>query len=108
MSYTSLKERYLDSLQKYSDIQEYLTTLLKFGKKVNHITEFGVCTGISTCAFLNAKPKRMIAYDIYKQTEVDELIKLSKKENIDFQYKLDNILFVEIEPTDLLFIDTIH
>ncbi len=57
MSFSSLKERYLDSLQKYSDIHEYLTTLLKFGEKVNHITEFGVRAGISTCAFLNSKPK---------------------------------------------------
>lgn len=106
--HASLKERYLDSLQKYSDMQEYLPTLLKLGESVKHITEFGVRAGVSTCAFLSSHPDKMIAYDIVKQPEVDELIELARKEKIDFQYKLDNVLTIDIEPTDLLFIDTIH
>lgn len=108
MSFTSLQEKYLDSLKKYSDTQEHLYVLREYASKVNYITEFGVRTGVSTCALLSSHPKKMISYDILKQPEVDELISLSKKENVDFNYILNDVLLVDIDPTDLLFIDTIH
>lgn len=106
--FNSIKERYLNSLEVYSDMHSYLTTLVRFASKVKHITEFGVNTGVSTCAFLSTAPKKMISYDIKKEPEVDELIELAKKENINFEFKLDNDLFIDIEPTELLLIDTIH
>ena len=106
--FNSLKERYLYFLSNYSDMQEYLPSLLKIASKVKHITEFGVNIGVSTCAFLCSKPDKMISYDIKKEPEVDELIELTVKEKINFEFKLDNDLFIEIEPTELLFIDTLH
>lgn len=108
MNFTSLKERYLDSLSKYSNMQQYLPILAEYASKVNHVTEFGVRAGCSTCAFLYAKPQKMIAYDIKKYDGVDELINLSRTEGINFEYKLESTLTTEIEPTELLFIDSDH
>lgn len=106
--YSSLLERYIHSLDEKSDMRQYLPTLFEFGAKVKHITEFGVRAGVSTCAFLATRPKKMVAYDIKKFDGVDELIELSKKENINFIYKLESTLETTIEPTDLLFVDTLH
>src|SRR5690606_29968661 len=71
-----------------------------------HITEFGTRTGVSTTAFLHAQPDRMIAYDRVKQPQVDELRELAGR--TEFTFIEADVLEVEIEPTDLLFIDTWH
>ena len=47
-----------------SDINEHLPTLLKYGKAVDHITEFGVRGGCSTLAWWCAEPKVLRCYDI--------------------------------------------
>lgn len=93
-----------------SDINEHLPVLKKYGKKVSHITEMGVRTGVSTVAFLEANPKILISYDIDDSVFVikDTLLKESKINNIDFRFILGDTLSIEIEPTELLFIDTLH
>ena len=80
-----------------------------FQGKVKTITEFGTYQGCSTIAWLACCPERLTCIDI--KTEFDylnEYIDASRETNTLFEYKTGNSLLVDIEPTDLLFIDTVH
>ena len=92
-----------------SDINEHLPTLLKYGKSVDHITEFGVRGGCSTVAWWHAAPESLRCYDI-APCEVHDFLMLHVPNSDKFDYKFfqANVLEIEIEETDLLFIDTYH
>ena len=89
-----------------SDINEHLPTLMNYACECEHITEMGVRYIVSTYALLMGKPKKMISYDIHMCNW--KLVKDLVKEDTDFQFLVGNTLEIEIEPTDLLFIDTLH
>jgi hypothetical protein len=89
-----------------SDINEHLPTLKKYAEECEHITEMGVRWVVSTYALLMGKPKRMISYDINEI--VWKPILDMVKDNTDFEFRVANTLDLEIEETDLLFIDTLH
>lgn len=91
-----------------SDINEHLPTLYKYSKECDHITELGVRWVSSTWAFLMSEPKKLISYDIIKHPQIDELLNITKETNIDYTFINDDVLKVELEDTDLLFIDTLH
>ena len=102
----SLEIVYKEKCSTPSDINEHLPTLKKYADECNHITEFGVRWVVSTYALLMGKPKKMISYDIdFCETE---LLKEIVKNDTDFQFIIGDTLKIEIEETDLLFIDTIH
>jgi len=92
-----------------SDINEHLPTLLKYGKLVDRITEFGVRGGCSTLAWWHAIPKSLRCYDI-APCEVHDFLMLHVPNSDKFDYKFirADILEVEIEETDLIFFDTFH
>lgn len=93
---------------KTSDIYEHLNTLKDYGEKCSHITEMGVRWGASTIAFLSSKPKKMVSYDIISNQSIDEIIKEAKEEKLNFNFIKGDSLNIEIEPTEILFIDTLH
>jgi hypothetical protein len=79
-----------------------LPTLYEYGSKVDHITEFGVRSGMSTIAFLHANPKQLISYDINPYSLI------TSDQCPNFKFIQADVLNVKIEETDLLFIDTYH
>lgn len=81
------------------DIIEHLPTLTKLANEVKHVTEFGVRTGNSTRAFLEANIDKLISYDIYDFVGIDDP---------RFEFKKESSLDIDIEDTDLLMIDTEH
>jgi hypothetical protein len=85
-------------------------TYAAYARRVDSIAEFGVYTGLSTTAFLSGKPKVMRSYDISNKhfSVLPELKVYANKNNIDFTFSLADSLKIDIEPVDLLFIDTIH
>lgn len=89
-----------------SDINEHLPTLKKYAEGCEHITEMGVRWVVSTYALLMGKPKKMISYDINPINS--ETIQQMVKDDTDFEFRVANTLNLEIEDTDLLFIDTLH
>jgi hypothetical protein len=91
-----------------SDINEHLPTLLKYANECDHITEMGVRWVSSTWPLLLSNPKKLISYDIKKHPKINEVINLSKEYKIDYIFVEEDVLNVEIENTDLLFIDTLH
>lgn len=89
------------------DICEHLDTLAELAKDCEHITEMGFRYGASFCAFLKAKPKKLITYDLaIPKTATQELDKF--KGDTETVYHEKSTLDVSIEDTDLLFIDTLH
>lgn len=91
---------------KPSDIYEHIDALRAFAESVDHVTEFGVSDGTTTTAFLKAKPKRLVSYDIEKHPMVDVLASLAN--GTRFEFKQQSTLAEDIEPTDMLFIDDLH
>lgn len=95
-----------------SDIREHLPTLIKYGKEVNTITEFGVRWGESTVAWLLSNPEKFTCYDIKIIPRLKNYLLLydeyAKNNNIDFNFIQADTLEIEIENTDILFIDTLH
>jgi tetratricopeptide (TPR) repeat protein len=90
-----------------SDIHEHLPVLYELAKECNHIIEMGVRTGVSTRAFLRVDA-RLISYDIVTDQKVVDLINEAKKAGKDATFIEADVLKIDIEETDLLFIDTWH
>jgi hypothetical protein len=103
-----LENKYNELCGIESDINEHLPTLFKYGKMVNHITEFGVRRGISTVAFLYSNPIDLISYDITDRKFDYKLFKKLTPDSTKFTFIIGNTLKITIKKTDLLFIDTYH
>lgn len=87
------------------DINEHLPILRRYSEAVGRVTEFGVREGNSTVALACGRPKSLISYDIDK---MPERLKLTLSEVTDFRFIQQSVLSIDIEKTDLLFIDTYH
>lgn len=85
-------------------------TYARYAGQVDSITEFGVYTGLSTCAWLSGHPKKLRSYDITNRylTVLPELETNAKINGTDFEFAIANSLEIDIDPCDLLFIDTVH
>ena len=94
-----------------SDINEHIAVMHKYADECNHITEFGVRTGVSTWAWLASKANVIRCFDIENISQNLKLHYESAKETKkDFTFNCVNTIAdkLEIEETDLLFIDTAH
>jgi hypothetical protein len=85
-------------------------TYQRYASLVDSIVEFGVYTGLSTCAWLSGNPKKLRSYDITDTylSVLDELKHCAELNSTDFEFAIANSLEIDIEPCDLLFIDTVH
>jgi hypothetical protein len=95
-----------------SDINEHIPTLLKYGSECDSITEMGVRAICSTWAFLGSSPKKMRSYDIQDPSnwggDIQSVKETAEYYGMDFDFILADVLKIEIEETDLLFLDTWH
>lgn len=108
MEEINLQKEYKLATGSPSDINEHLPTLYEYAKRCSHITEMGVRHGASTRAFLYADPEKYVAYDLIIDEEVNSLFNYCKSVGKDYHYLQEDVLKIEIEETDLLFIDTYH
>lgn len=99
---------YTQEVNRPSDINEHLQVLRELGQECDHITEFGVRNVVSTWAFLAAKPKKLISYDIEKHPNISTAYLAAEEAGLNFSFVHADVLKIEIEQTDLLFIDTLH
>lgn len=88
------------------DIIEHLEYLRDLSKGLD-VVEFGVRNGYSTSAFLDGC-RKLRSYDIEPCPNIELLEKQAAENGVDFRFILGSSLEVEIEPCDLLFIDTVH
>ena len=93
-----------------TDINEHLPMLYFLAQQCDHVTEFGVRTGASTLAFLHGlqgRPATLRSYDINDQYGVQD--SLTKWTRVEWTFSIcSTLLITRIEPTDLLFVDTLH
>jgi hypothetical protein len=99
---------YQQACTTFSDIYQHLPTLHRYASCCRRVTEFGTRTGVSTLALLRALPERLVAYDLVRHPEVDRLEELARLQGVDFSFRQADTRRAELEPTDLLFIDTYH
>jgi hypothetical protein len=95
-----------------SDINEHIPTLIKYGSECEHITEMGVRWVVSTWAFLGTVPKTLKSYDMQDPStwnvDIKNVYDTAKYHGVNFSFTKANVLDIEIEETDLLFLDTWH
>jgi tetratricopeptide (TPR) repeat protein len=101
-----LADRYELAVTTPSDVSEHCPTLYALAKECRHVTEFGTRTAVSTTALLHAQPDKLVCYDKVTCPQVEVLRRLAGR--TEFVFHQADVLKVEIEPTDLLFIDTLH
>jgi hypothetical protein len=98
--------------QTPSDINEHFPAIIKYGSECDTITEMGVRAIVSTWGWLACGPKKLISYDMHDPSkwggDIQSVYDTARAYNLDFEFKIADVLQVTIEETDLLFIDTWH
>lgn len=90
-----------------SDINENVHILYDLAKECKTVVEMGVRTGVSTRAFLNTDVN-LISFDVILNQNVQKLFDYAQQQGKNVQYIKADVLNIEIDDTDLLFIDTLH
>ena len=101
-----LRCMFVEACARPTDIHQLLTVMRDTASGCKHITEMGVGTGQSTLAWLIVQPDKLVCYDLGFQDCVHTLERVCGR--TDFRFYLGHSFYVDIEPTDLLFIDTNH
>lgn len=104
---STLYELYKQAVKFDSDINKHLPILKKYAEMCNHVTEFGVRSGNSTLAFLTSSVI-LRSYDLVLNNTVQSWFYLKESHGGNVKYLQGNTLNINIDNTDLLFIDTFH
>lgn len=95
-----------------SDINEHMPAILKYGSECETITEMGVRGIFSTWGWLACSPKWLKCYDLHNPSkwggDIQSVYDTAEAYRIPFSFEEKDVLKIEIEETDLLFIDTWH
>lgn len=94
-----------------SDINEHLAVLREYASRCDHVTEMGTrWANGSTIALLAGQPETFVAWDLDPRMIVSQRISdlIGMRGRTNFQPRTGNTLEIIIEPTDMLFIDTLH
>jgi hypothetical protein len=106
--HASNRERHYEkAAKKPSDINEHVPVLRRLASECEHVTEMGTRHGTSSVAFLAAQPAKFVTIDKQCQTCAVNFLQQIKGAT-ELALVQDDSLKVEIEETDLLFIDTFH
>ena len=108
--YTSWKEKTRPNTRwkMTGDITGRLDWLVETFTGLETITEFGPCQGCSTAAWFACNPKKITTVDINVNLDVILYESIAKECSIDFKFIHASDIDIEIDETDLLFIDTMH
>jgi hypothetical protein len=105
-------EKYKQFSETHSDINEHLSTLKKYTEECDTVVEMGVRRIVSTWAFLAGNPKKLTSLDLYNPDKfggnIQEVYDAVNSTEIDFSFIEHDSLTYNLEPCDLLFIDTWH
>lgn len=103
-----LERAYLSEVNTRSDINEHLPTLRMLAMQGTSVLELGVREGVSTLAFLMAKPKIYIGVDIVANQKANDRLAMRHSETHGLFIYADS-RYIDIKGRfDLLFIDTFH
>jgi hypothetical protein len=93
------------------DINEHLQTLKSLASECTLVTELGTRFAISTMALLMGRPSKVISVDLnyhFFKPHEKRILDFAKACGVDFSFIEADDLAIELENTDLLFIDTLH
>ncbi len=99
MTEQEIQDKFIELCNTESDINQHLPVLREYADRCNHVTELGTRSCVSLFSFLSSNAKKVVAVDILN-VAVPDVEKL--------QFICADDLQIEIEQTDLLFIDTLH
>lgn len=102
----TLELLYAHLLVTPSDINEHLPKLRELASQCDTVIEFGVRTARSSVGLLAGQPKVLKSYDRRSTPHVERLKRWRGR--TDYQFRQADVLEVEPEACDLLFIDTYH
>lgn len=113
---TTLTELFAQARDTPSDINEHVPELARLAGSVSHVTEFGTRAGVSTTALLYGlrqsfarRPHKLVCYEIVPESVHAVYERLAPvKGHVDLNMLIGDTRQVTIEPTGLLFIDTLH
>lgn len=95
--------------KEYGDIAAHMPMLEFLASHCDHVSEFGCCRCISTAAMIHGKPNEFVGYDCQMWPD---MIQLSNIEDLPCEFKITQCYTedpkLEFEPTDFLFIDSLH
>lgn len=91
----------------YRDFYLHMPALRSLVKECEHVTEFGISEGQSTRAIL-VEPVVFRSYDLYLHASVINLFAAAQSVGRNAYCFSASTLEIDIEETDLLFIDTLH
>lgn len=96
-----------------SDINEHLPTLRDLSRECSHITEMGVRYIVSSWAFLEGLEKGVLVsvdhkHPSYYGGDITKVEEHAKNKGTKFTFIEADTLKVDIEQTDMLFLDTDH
>lgn len=95
------------SQPSYRDFYLHMPRLRKLVSECQHVTEFGISEGQSTRALL-VEPVTVRSYDLFVSYPVAVLFDLAQQAGRNVAAYQANVLETDIEPTDLLFLDSLH
>lgn len=98
------EKEYLDSCKNHKDISPHLPVLNWLARTVGNVTEIGTNDGESTRAFLYSDAT-LKTYDNTFSEKNSKIIETAKNFNKNAEYILGDLKKIDIDDTDLLFID---
>ena len=101
------EKEYQDACAKDTDIHEHLPVLSELTSQCTHVTELGVGWAQSTRAFLRHDIE-LHSYEFMPQPGIREFFEEAKNAGRNVTLHVDDTRKVEIEETDLLFVDSLH
>ena len=90
------------------DMPSRMDWLVEQFSNLESITEFGHYQGCSTAVWLKCRPKRLVTVDYANYLPQEEYQNIAKEVGVDLSIIIEDDLKVDIEPADLIFIDTMH
>jgi hypothetical protein len=105
---TSLDALYAAACSTPSDMNEHCPTLRRLAAECRHVTEFGVRGGVSTAALLAGVAAAGGSMTAYDEADCWGTINRLVDAGGPIGFARGNSLKLNIDPTDLLMIDTIH
>ena len=102
----SIEDMYFRACRTGPNIGEHCPTLRLMASECESVTEFGTNLAVSTTAFLAAQPKRLTTIDKEPSPAAEALLEFAGR--TAFEIRQADSLMIDIEPTDLLLIDSLH
>jgi cephalosporin hydroxylase len=101
------EKEYQDACAKQTDIHEHLPVLSDLTSKCKHVTELGVGWAQSTRAFLRHDVV-LHSYEYSPQPGIIDFFTDARRGGRDVHLHINDTRKIEIEETDLLFVDSLH